>query len=47
MNSYFNSKFNYCPLVWMFHSRLINNKITRLQERVLPILHSDFMKIIL
>ena len=27
MNSFFNSQFNYCPLVWMFHSRRNNNKI--------------------
>ena len=27
MNSFFISQFNYCPLVWMCHSRLMNNKI--------------------
>ena len=42
MNSFFNSQFNYCPLVWMFHSRSINNKINRLHERVLRIVHNDF-----
>ena len=42
MNSFFNSQFNYCPLVWMFHSRSINNKINRLHERVLRILYNDF-----
>ena len=42
MNSFFNLKFNYCPLVWMFHSRSINNKINRLRERVLRIVYSDF-----
>ena len=26
MNSFFTSQFNYCPLVWMFHSRTVNNK---------------------
>ena len=35
INSFFNSQFNYCPLVWMFHSRLINSKINCLHERVL------------
>ena len=34
MNLFFNSQFNYCPLVWILHSRSINNKISRLQERV-------------
>ena len=30
MNSFFDSHFNYCPLVWMFHSHSINNKINRI-----------------
>ena len=42
MNSFFNSQFNYCFLVWMLHSRFINNKIKRLHERVLRIVYSDF-----
>ena len=41
MNSFFSSQFNYCPLVWMCHSRLINNKINRLHERCLRIVYSD------
>ena len=36
------SQFNYCPLIWMFHSRTINNKINRLHERALRIVYSDF-----
>ena len=42
MNSFLNSQFNYCPLVWIFHSRSINNKINRLHERVLRIVYNDF-----
>ena len=42
MNSFFNSQFNYCHLVWMFHSRSINNKINRLHEGVLRIVYNDF-----
>ena len=42
MNSFFNSQFNYCPLVWMFYSRSINNKINHFHERVLHIVYSDF-----
>ena len=41
MDSFFNSQFNYCPLVWMFNSRSINNKINRLHERVLRIVYND------
>ena len=41
MNAFFNSQFSYCPLIWMFHSRLINNKINRLHERCLRIVYRD------
>ena len=41
MNSFFTSQFNYCPLAWMCHSRTMNNKINRLNERCLRIVHSD------
>ena len=36
-NSFFILQFNYCPLVWMCHSRLMNNKINRLNEKCLRI----------
>ena len=36
------SQFNYCPLIWMFYSRTVNNKINRLHERALRIVYSDF-----
>ena len=42
MNSLFNSQFNYCPLVGMFHSCSISNKINRLHERVLHIVYNEF-----
>ena len=35
MNSFFNAQFNYCPLIWMLHSRSNNNKIKHLHERCL------------
>ena len=35
------SQFKYCPIVWMFHSRRTNNKINRLHERALRIVHDD------
>ena len=35
MSSFFNSQFNYCSFIWMFYSRIINNKINRLHERCL------------
>ena len=42
MKSYIFSQFNYCPLVWMCHSRSSNNKINRIQERALRIAYRDF-----
>ena len=41
MNSFFWSQFSYCPLVWMFHSRTLNNKINRIHERCLRIVYYD------
>ena len=32
VNSFFNSQFSYCPLVWMLHSSIMNNKTNRLQS---------------
>ena len=41
MNAFFKAQFNYCPAVWMFHSRSLNNKINRLHERCLRIIYND------
>ena len=41
MNAFSNSQVNYCPLIWMCHSRKNNNKINRLHERCLRIIHND------
>ena len=41
MNAFFSSLFNYCPLIWLFHSRTLNNKINRLHERCLRIIYDD------
>ena len=39
--SFVESQFAYCPLVWMFHDRQINNKINRLHERALRMVYKD------
>ena len=41
MNAFSNAQFSYCPLVWMFHSRTLNNKINRIHERALRIVYND------
>ena len=39
MNAFFKAQFNYCPIIWMFHSRCLNNKI--LLERCLRLIYND------
>ena len=41
MNAFFNAQFNYCPLIWLLHSRQNNNKIKHLHERCLRLIHND------
>ena len=41
MNASSNAQFNYCPLIWMLHSRQNNNKIKHLHERCLRLIHND------
>ena len=41
MNAFFKAQFNYCPIIWMFHSRSLINKINRLHERCLRIIYKD------
>ena len=44
LNSFFNAQFNYCPLVWILHSRSNSNKIKHLHERCLRIVYQDKQK---
>ena len=41
MRSFIESQFRYCPLIWMLHSRRLNNKINRIHERALRITYND------
>ena len=41
MKAFIESQFGYCPLVWMFHSRKLNNRINRLHERALRLVYKD------
>ena len=42
MHSFILSQFGYCPLVWMFHSRQLNNRINRIHDRSLKIVYKEF-----
>ena len=41
MKSFVTSRFGYCPLIWMFHSRRLNNKTNSIHERALKITYQD------
>ena len=41
MKAFIESQFGYCPLVWMFHSRGINNKMNQIHERSLRITYNN------
>ena len=41
IKAFIESQFNYCPLIWMFHPRTLNNKVNRLHERTLRLVYSD------
>ena len=41
MKAFIESQFSYCPLIWMFHSRLLNNRINKLHERALRLVYKD------
>ena len=38
--NFFKFFFNYCLIIWMFHSRCLNNRINRLHERCLRIIYN-------
>ena len=42
MTAYFMPQFGYCPLVWMNHSRTLNNRINGLHKRALSLVCNDF-----
>ena len=42
MKTFVESQFNYCPLIWTFHSRHLNNKINNVHEKALRIVYSNY-----
>ena len=41
MKSFVTSQFSYCPLIWLFHSRRLNDKISSMHEKALRITCQD------
>ena len=43
MKTFVESQFGYCPLIWMFHGRIVNKNINHLHERALRIAYKDYI----
>ena len=41
MKAFAISQFNYCPLIWMFHNRALNNRINKIHERALRLVYQN------
>ena len=41
MKAFITSQVSYCPLIWMFHSRTLNNRINNIHERALRLTYKD------
>ena len=39
MKAFITSQFSYSPIIWMFHSRKLNNKFNRIHERALRLVY--------
>ena len=44
LNSVIKSQFTYCPLIWMFTSRYLNNALNNVHERALRLMYNDHEK---
>ena len=42
LNAFITSHFSYAPVVWMFHSRKVNNRINNIHERALRLVYKDY-----
>ena len=42
VNSFITSHFSYCLLVWMFHSRRLNNRINHIHKKDLRTIYQDY-----
>ena len=42
MKTFVESQFNYCPFIWMFHSKHPNNEINNVHKKALTTVYSDY-----
>ena len=45
MKAFITSQFSYCSLIWMLHSRTLNNRISNIHERALRLTYKDNMSL--
>ena len=45
MKVFITSQFSYCSLIWMLHSRTLNNRISNIHERALRLTYKDNMSL--
>ena len=43
-NAYIDSQLNYAPLIWMFASKTLMNKICKIHHRTLQVIYNNFNK---
>ena len=43
MKGFIGSQFGYCPLVWMLHSRTLNTRIDRVDDRAPRLVYNDYI----
>ena len=41
MKAFVISQFNYCPLIWMFHNKALNNRINKIHEQMLRLVYRN------
>ena len=41
MKEFITSQFNYCPLIWMFHNRALNDRINKIHKRALRLVYQN------
>ena len=42
LNAFITSQFSYAPVVWMFHSRKLNNRINHIHEMAMRLVYKDY-----
>ena len=42
IKAFIESQFNFCPLIWILHSRTLNNKINNIHETALRAVYFDY-----